>query len=57
MSASTTTGIAFCQMAIAREEVHAVQAALLRRDEADAIERIETTIEQLEATRRLLRGW
>ena len=53
----TTSGIAFSQIGIAREDLIDVNGCILAGDEANAIEKLTVTIRQLEAARRMLRGW
>lgn len=53
----TTQGIAFSQISLAREDLIDVNGCILAGDEHNAIEKITTAIRQLEAARRMLRGF
>lgn len=50
----TTSGIAYCQVAIARNDLVDVCAMIRRGDTYAATEQITETIRQLEAARRMI---
>lgn len=53
----TTSGIALVQVSAARDMVHTVNRHILAGNEAAALDEIAVAIRQLEAARRMLRGF